>query len=207
MAKTDKQTINEIQSLLKERKEAPQTETVQIEASTKEIAKDVVQELLQQLNKGSTPAPGSTVPAAVTAKSSTSVKGSQTKLKEAETRYTMATMMMKLTKQISILCIIIFTLPFIAVLVTMMDQEMAALIIAMVAMVYPALLFARSLGFQRYLSIKYGLKPLINMSQQQQMIPDPRQQMQQQQPRIPKVPYGIHNQPNQQQKKQNQEFF
>ena len=221
MVKTEKQTLMDIESLMKKREKTLQTkvpktdkQTIEtigshaapVEASTEGLAEDIVAKVLQQLNKGSIPAPGPTAVSAAKPVSTAQAKESQVKLKEAETRYKMATMMMKLSKKVSILCILLFILPFVTVLVTMMDQEAAALIISMVAMIYPALLFANSLGFQRYLSINYGLKPLL--PQQQQMMPGQQQTPQEQQLKIPNVPYGIHNQPGKtQQNKQKPGFF
>ena len=166
MSKTDKDTIKEIESILKKRKEKPKA-TV----STEDIAEDVVSKLLKQLQ--TKPETAGSVPAAAVVAGPAGpgpVAGSQMPQPNlSQEKYKMAQMTMKLAKNISILCMLIFIIPVVSILVTMMDLEMAALVVAMMAMIYPAFLFVQSLGMQTYLSKKYGLRPLMRMPPQQMM--------------------------------------
>lgn len=67
---------------------------------------------------------------------------------------------MKLHNNIMILCLLIFTIPFITILIAIIDFSIA-FIIPMIAIVYPAWLYAQSKKAQYYLSKKYNLKPFM----------------------------------------------
>jgi len=86
-------------------------------------------------------------------------------------RTQIAQLMMTAQKNITLLCIMLFTLPILCVMITMINLDMIAGSIALAAVIYPAFLFAQSTKTQAYLAQKYHLKPAFILRQ-----PAPRPQ-------------------------------
>jgi hypothetical protein len=92
------------------------------------------------------------------------------KLTPAQEKRVIAQQILKLHKSIMILCLICFIFLPIIVLVSMMDPMMG-LIIAFVSIIYPAMLYSKSVKAQEYFSQKYNLKPFTLFKQPRRQPP------------------------------------
>lgn len=92
------------------------------------------------------------------------------KLTPQQEKRVIAQQVLKLHKSIIILCLICFIFPMIIALVAMMDPMMA-LVVAIFSIIYPALLYSKSVKAQEYLSQKYNLKPFTPFKQPRRQPP------------------------------------
>lgn len=89
----------------------------------------------------------------------------QIKLTPAQEKRIIAQEMLKLHKNIIILSIMFFILPFIAVFTAIINPTYAMIVI-LCGIIYPAFSFVKSTKMQDYLSIKYQLKPFTLIKKQ-----------------------------------------
>lgn len=81
-------------------------------------------------------------------------------------------------KATSIVCLIAIVLPFIGILIAMAKNgAMYAMIIALAGIVYPCVVFVKSVFIQKRAYLKYGLKPMFQLPQQQSMFQQNRGEM------------------------------
>ncbi len=81
----------------------------------------------------------------------------QPQLTPEQEKLTIVKTIMKLHTNIMILCLLIFSIPFITLFTALIDVKIA-IIIPMIAIIYPAWIYAHSKRMQNYLSNKYHVK-------------------------------------------------
>jgi len=94
------------------------------------------------------------------------------------TKQQIAAVAMKDAKNITLLSLLLLTIPTILIFITMMHLESIAIIITFIVAIYPVLLLMKSMSTQFYLADKYGFKPLFRFKTQQQPRQIPQQQPQ-----------------------------
>ena len=163
----DGEAMSEIRKILEKREktiqEQEEIKTQQKEQDqNKEITKKDLQDLigLMQNQPAQTIQPDLSIP-------QQNIQQQQQQQQPPSTKQQIAAVAMKDAKNISVLSLMILILPIITIFITMMKQEMIAIIITLAISVYPILLFVRSIGTQTYLSEKYGFRPLFKFRSQQ----------------------------------------
>jgi len=152
--KEDQEALAAIEKTLKQREEKIKEKEEEKRPLTKKDVEQLIKQITSQQPPGEPKIPVTTV--------------QPTKLQPSE-KQKMAYHSMTEQKNICILALLIIITPFIMIFVTMMDLEIIATLIAMLIMIYPAFLLSKSVGYQRYLSQKYGIKPLLMFRSQQQI--------------------------------------